>query len=88
MSFNNISTHDGATEASATNLIATNPSTGMLQQSGGQQYSLSAFRSPAQYHRHSISNSKSAVNAAQNMENSQYMSVPIPVPQEGQDIEI
>jgi len=53
MSFNNISTHDGATEASAGNLnVATNPSVGTFQmqnQSGGvgPQYSLSQFRSPA-----------------------------------------
>jgi hypothetical protein len=58
MSFNNMS--DGATEASVTNLMGTNPSSGALQQSGGQQYSLSQFRAPAQYHRHSVSNSKSA----------------------------
>jgi hypothetical protein len=83
-----MSTHEGPTEGSAGYLIGTTPS-GQFQQSPAiaGQYSLSQFRSPAQYHRHSITNSKS-VNTAQNMDNSQYMSVPVPAVRNPAEIEI
>tara|TARA_B110000285_G_scaffold210893_1_gene253146 strand:+ start:890 stop:1195 length:306 start_codon:yes stop_codon:yes gene_type:complete len=83
-----MSTHEGPTEGSVGALIGTTPSAGHFQSSAiAPQYSLSQFRSPAQYHRHSITNSKS-VNAAQNMDNSQYMSVPVPVVKNPAEIEI
>ena len=85
-----MSTRAGATEQSLASLMKAAASAGSFQknlpreidpQAPTAQYSLGQFRSPAQYHRHSIANSKST--KGQNMDNSQFLSVPIPANTQG-----